>query len=325
MAQVPSSVWGVLLFASKTSTTPPSLFPLVRWAVRGREWRQGASKALPTGEIRHRHAAKSGISSCRDVVVLDPALIASILQLDAGAVLRDGDLLGRVLESFVVAQIRAELAVCASRSRLYHLREEHGRHEVDLLAELGAGKVVAFEVKAGAADLRAARHEARVHDHEPALAVADFAADVGGEERVGQRPGAPPVGPDHNRGAGELVQGTVGCLHRPSRAATASEVTGRWGYEQFSERLRVQGFAEDVESRVICRWRHARFDLMLDAMPTDPAILGFSNRWLARASPVSKQSNLARRRRKASLHRIGDWWSRVCHRSSVSSIRLMRS
>jgi hypothetical protein len=74
-------------------------------------------------------------------------------------VLRDGDLLGRLLDSFVVAQIRAELAICASRPRLYHLREAHGRHEVDLLAELGAGRVLAFEVKAGAAaDLDAARH-----------------------------------------------------------------------------------------------------------------------------------------------------------------------
>ena len=33
-----------------------------------------------------------------------------------------------------------------------------GRHEVDLLAELRAGKLVAFEVKAGAADLPAVRH-----------------------------------------------------------------------------------------------------------------------------------------------------------------------
>jgi hypothetical protein len=98
------------------------------------------------------------LSKARKRHLIDPALIASILQLDAGAVLRDGDLLGRILESFVVAQIRAELPLCASRPRLYHLREEHGRHEVDLLAELGAAKLVAFEVKAGAADLRAARH-----------------------------------------------------------------------------------------------------------------------------------------------------------------------
>ena len=98
------------------------------------------------------------LSKARKRHLIDPALIASILRSDESAVLRDGDLLGRVLESFVVAQIRAELAVCTTRPRLYHLREEHGRHEVDLLAELGAERVMAFEVKAGAADLHAARH-----------------------------------------------------------------------------------------------------------------------------------------------------------------------
>lgn len=70
------------------------------------------------------------------------------------------------------------------------------------------------------------------------------------------------------------------------------EVTGRWGYEQFSKRLRAQGFAEDIESRVICRWRHARLDLTLDAMPTDPAILGFSNRWQASALPHALECEL---------------------------------
>jgi hypothetical protein len=70
------------------------------------------------------------------------------------------------------------------------------------------------------------------------------------------------------------------------------EVTGRWGYEQFSKRLRAQGFAEDIESRVICRWRHARLDLTLDAMPTDPTILGFSNRWQAPALPHAVERGL---------------------------------
>jgi len=70
------------------------------------------------------------------------------------------------------------------------------------------------------------------------------------------------------------------------------DVTGRWGYEQFSRRMRAQGFAEDVESRVICRWRHARFDLTLDAMPTNSAILGFSNRWQAPALPHAVERRL---------------------------------
>jgi hypothetical protein len=70
------------------------------------------------------------------------------------------------------------------------------------------------------------------------------------------------------------------------------EVTGRWGYEQFSKRLRAQGFMEDIEGRVICRWRHFHSDLMLDAMPTNPAIFGFSNRWLALAMPHALERRL---------------------------------
>jgi hypothetical protein len=88
--------------------------------------------------------------------------------------------------------------------------------------------------------------------------------------------------------------------HRPGRAATAAhhdvdvivEVTGRFGYEQFSMRLRAQGFMEDIESRVICRWRYPRLDLMLDAMPTNPAIFGFSNRWLAPSIPHALERRL---------------------------------
>ena len=41
------------------------------------------------------------------------------------------------------------------------------------------------------------------------------------------------------------------------------------------ERLRQRGFAEDSESRVICRWRYHGF--IVDVMPPDPSILGFSN------------------------------------------------
>ena len=82
---------------------------------------------------------------------VDPGLLTGALRLDIRAVLRDGDLLGRVLDTFVASQLRAELPVTASRPRLYHLRQEQGRREVDLLAELGAERVVAIEVKASAA------------------------------------------------------------------------------------------------------------------------------------------------------------------------------
>lgn len=97
--------------------------------------------------------------------LVDPALAAAALTLDPTAILRDGDLLGRFLDTFVVAQLRSELAVCETRPRLYHLRDEHGRHEIDIVAELGGTDILAFEVKADAApDRGSARHLAWLRD-----------------------------------------------------------------------------------------------------------------------------------------------------------------
>jgi uncharacterized protein len=89
----------------------------------------------------------------------DAALLAGILRLDANAIVRDGNLLGRVLDTFVASELRAEQAVTECRPRLYHLRQEHGRHQIDLLAEISATRIVAVEVKASAAPGRDdARH-----------------------------------------------------------------------------------------------------------------------------------------------------------------------
>lgn len=82
--------------------------------------------------------------------LVDPSLIAAALRLDQAAVLRDGDLLGRVLETFVVAQLRPEVEFSPSRPRLHHVRTRDGGHEVDLIAELSADSVVAVEIKAAA-------------------------------------------------------------------------------------------------------------------------------------------------------------------------------
>lgn len=83
--------------------------------------------------------------------LIDAGLMAAALRLEAQAFMQDGDLLGRLLDTFVVAQLRAEVAASASRPSLYHLREEHGRQEVDVVAELGGDRVVAFEIKASSA------------------------------------------------------------------------------------------------------------------------------------------------------------------------------
>lgn len=91
--------------------------------------------------------------------VVDAALVAAILRLDVDGVLRDGNILGRLLDTFVAAQLRAELEIATTRPRLYHLRTKGGRQEVDLLAELGGQRVVGIEVKAHSApDREAARH-----------------------------------------------------------------------------------------------------------------------------------------------------------------------
>ncbi len=83
--------------------------------------------------------------------LVDPALLAGIMGVTESAVLRDGDLLGRVLDTFVAAHLRAEADAAQNRARLYHLRQEQGRHGVDLLAEVGAERVIGIEVKATSA------------------------------------------------------------------------------------------------------------------------------------------------------------------------------
>lgn len=91
--------------------------------------------------------------------LIDPAVITTVLRLDSSAVLRDGNLLGRLIDTFVAAQIRAELALATSRPRWYHLRDKNGRHEIDLVIEFGGGRVAGIEVKAAAAPSRSdARH-----------------------------------------------------------------------------------------------------------------------------------------------------------------------
>lgn len=91
--------------------------------------------------------------------LVDTSLVAAALDLDERAVLRDGDLLGRMIDTFVLAQIRPEVALTSLRPRLYHLRSRDARHEIDLIAELSGGDVVAIEIKSSAAPQRSdARH-----------------------------------------------------------------------------------------------------------------------------------------------------------------------
>jgi uncharacterized protein len=79
--------------------------------------------------------------------------------VDEAAVMADDDVLGRMLDSFVTAQIRAELDHLDFRARLHHLRQSDGRREIDLVVELAGNRVIAIEVKATAAPtMKDARH-----------------------------------------------------------------------------------------------------------------------------------------------------------------------
>jgi predicted AAA+ superfamily ATPase len=90
--------------------------------------------------------------------LVDTALMATALRLGTDEILRDGNLLGRVVDSFVAMQLRPEITVSSLRPRMFHLRDKGGRHEVDLVIEYGGGRVAGIEIKAtgspAAADAR---------------------------------------------------------------------------------------------------------------------------------------------------------------------------
>lgn len=83
--------------------------------------------------------------------VVDTALLGALLRLDENGILGDKDLLGRFIETFVAAQLRAEAVVADCQPRLFHLRTMQGRQEIDLLAELGGDEIIGIEVKSTSA------------------------------------------------------------------------------------------------------------------------------------------------------------------------------
>ena len=101
----------------------------------------------------------SRLAKRRKRYLADPAVALTAARVAADDVLRDGDLLGRLLDTFVAAQLRPEVELMQPRARLHHLRTEGGRQEVDLVIDLGRGRVVAVEIKAGSSPrLKDARH-----------------------------------------------------------------------------------------------------------------------------------------------------------------------
>lgn len=98
--------------------------------------------------------------------ITDTGLALSLARTDSDALKRDTDLRGRIVESFVAAQIRPLLGIGLTDARLHHLRDDSGRREIDLLLELRGGGLLCFEVKTAHTPLRRdARHLEWFRDH----------------------------------------------------------------------------------------------------------------------------------------------------------------
>lgn len=80
---------------------------------------------------------------------------------------------------------------------------------------------------------------------------------------------------------------------RPTKDVDAIvDVTSYAKYASLAERLRALGLAEDTTPGTpLCRWRHA--DMIVDVMPTDASILGFSNRWYPAAIATAQVHSIA--------------------------------
>ncbi len=98
------------------------------------------------------------VSARRKRYLCEPALVGPLIGLDRRTIVRNGDLAGRIMDSFVAAQIRPELTLGTFPVEMSHVRQD-GRHEIDIVLERRDGALVAIEVKAGTdVDRNDARH-----------------------------------------------------------------------------------------------------------------------------------------------------------------------
>lgn len=112
--------------------------------------------------------------------LVDVSLMGPLLGIDARAVMRNGDLLGRVIETYVVSQLRAELSLVEEPVRMFHLRTKEGREEVDIVLEFANGDVIGIEVKASSAPIHEdARHLRWLQDQLGARFVAGVVFHTG--------------------------------------------------------------------------------------------------------------------------------------------------
>ncbi len=95
------------------------------------------------------------------VVVCDVGMMLALIGASGERFVRDLDLGGRLMETFVATELQRIIDLAPAAPSLFHFRDRNGR-EVDLVVEARDGRVAAIEVKSAASlserDFRGLRH-----------------------------------------------------------------------------------------------------------------------------------------------------------------------
>ena len=97
--------------------------------------------------------------------VLDPGLAAHLAGDTRAGLLTSNDRLGRMIDTFVLAQLRPLFKLGTPSVSAHHLRDGNQTREIDLILQSASGRVVSVEIKAASTvDQRDARHLAWLRD-----------------------------------------------------------------------------------------------------------------------------------------------------------------
>jgi hypothetical protein len=83
------------------------------------------------------------------ILSLDTGLSGYLMGIDEGRLRGDQNLMGPLLEAYVVMEVRKQICWSQTRPRLFHYRSHDGP-EVDMVLEGPGGRLVGIEVKASA-------------------------------------------------------------------------------------------------------------------------------------------------------------------------------
>lgn len=94
----------------------------------------------------HRNLGKRIIKSPK-IYFVDTAILLHLLSFNIDRLLSDLNMLGHVIENFVIAEILKQITWNQTIVSPYHYRSHNDSEEVDLVLESASGKVVGIEIK----------------------------------------------------------------------------------------------------------------------------------------------------------------------------------